>query len=152
VTPLPADQWEIWVVDNASTDGSADAVAEKFPAVNLIRNPLNQGMFARNHAFAKCAGEFIISIDDDSHPMDARSVTAAISLMKRKPSIAALVGRVVLANGDEEAPALPAVFMGGASCLRKSAIEKTGGFRPEFFRQAEEYDLSFRFWAAGYRV
>ena len=42
--------------------------------------------------------------------------------------------------------------MGGASCLRKSVLEKIGGFRQEFFRQAEEYDLSFRIWQAGYTV
>ena len=36
-TPLPSGQWETWVVDNASTDASAEAVAQAFPQVHLIR-------------------------------------------------------------------------------------------------------------------
>ncbi len=56
VTPISRNQWEAWVVDNASTDGSAEAVQQQFPQVHLIRNKKNQGMFARNHAFAPAPG------------------------------------------------------------------------------------------------
>jgi len=42
--------------------------------------------------------------------------------------------------------------MGGATCYRKSVLDQIGGFRKEFFRQAEEYDLSFRVWGGGHRV
>jgi GT2 family glycosyltransferase len=153
VTPLAHDEWDIWVVDNASGDGSADAVAEAFPQVNLIRNASNQGMFARNHAFTRCRGQYIISLDDDSYPQDARSVAEMLVHMDERPKTGALVARVMLSDGaSTEAPALPAVLMGGASCLRKSVLDKIGGFRQEFFRQAEEYDLSFRIWQAGFTV
>ena len=33
----------VWVVDNCSTDGSADMVAAEFPQVRLIRTPVNGG-------------------------------------------------------------------------------------------------------------
>ena len=39
----------IWVVDNASEDGSADLIAETCPEVNLIRNPVNQGYTGGNN-------------------------------------------------------------------------------------------------------
>jgi GT2 family glycosyltransferase len=152
ITPLSSNQWETWVVDNASEDGSADAVQRKFPNVHLIRNKANEGMYARNHAFKQCSGKFIISLDDDSYPADTRSVGLMLSHMEANATTGALVGRVVLPDGSLEGPALPGVLMGGASCLRKSVIEATGGFRKEFFRQAEEYDLSFRIWRGGWRV
>jgi hypothetical protein len=59
---------------------------------------------------------------------------------------------VVLPEGSFDAPALPAVLMGGACVVRKSVLDATGGFAAEFFRQAAEYELSFRIWGAGYRI
>jgi GT2 family glycosyltransferase len=153
ITPLAHQEWDLWVVDNASTDGSADAVEKKFGSrVNLIRNPVNQGMFARNHAFVRCGGKYVISLDDDSYPADGHAVKLALNHMHSNPTSGAVVARVELPDGSCEAPALPTVVMGGATCFRKTALALTGGFRPEFFRQAEEYDLSFRIWHAGFRV
>jgi hypothetical protein len=76
----------------------------------------------------------------------------AIKYLSRHPKVAAIVGRVVLPNGSTDAPALPAVLMGGASIVRKTVLDTIGGFAAEFFRQAADYDLSFRIWRAGYRI
>jgi GT2 family glycosyltransferase len=150
-TPLEIAQWETIVVDNASEDGSPDAVRERFPRVRQIVRPINEGMPARNHAFAAARGDFLFSLDDDSYPAPG-AVQIALDWMKRRPHVAALTGRAVLPAGDWEASAFPAVILGGASVLRRSVIQQIGGFAPEFFRQAEEYDLSFRIWRAGYAV
>jgi GT2 family glycosyltransferase len=152
VTPLSSSDYEIWVVDNASNDGSALAVQTRYPRVKVIVNSANQGMYARNHAFERCAGQYIISLDDDSYPADAHGVGLALSHMDKNRQTGALVAKVVLPDGSREGPALPAVIMGGATCFRKSTLDTVGGFRKEFFRQAEEYDLSFRIWHAGWRV
>ena len=52
---------EVFVVDNASADGSARMVAERFPSVELMVNESNVG-FARanNQAFARCSGEYVL--------------------------------------------------------------------------------------------
>jgi len=39
----------IWVVDNASEDGSADLIAQACPKINLIRNSTNQGYTGGNN-------------------------------------------------------------------------------------------------------
>src|SRR4030065_2746520 len=58
---------EIFVVDNASTDGSPAQVTAAFPHVHLIRNPCNNG-FARanNQAIATATGEFILLVNNDA--------------------------------------------------------------------------------------
>lgn len=150
-TPWRRDRWELFVVDNASTDQTAEAVASWFPTVNLIARPTNEGMSARNHAIDAARGKYIVFLDDDSYPM-GNALSDAVAYMEEHPKAAALVGRVVLPSGDCEAPAMPAVTLGGASVVRAEVLRKVGGFAPEFFRQAEEYDLSFRIWEAGYAI
>ncbi len=150
-TPLPAEQWEAWVVDNASTDGTADAVARRFADVRLIRRPRNEGMPARNHALREARGQYIVLLDDDSYPL-GDAVRHAADYMDCYPRVGAVAGRVLLGDGTPEASALPTVMIGCATVLRREALADVGLFPGEFFRQAEEYDLSFRLWSAGWAV
>ncbi len=58
---------EIFVVDNASVDGSADMVAAEFPQVKLIRNAANVGFAAGNNvALQQVAGEYALLINTDT--------------------------------------------------------------------------------------
>src|SRR5438445_1392477 len=58
---------EAIVVDNASTDGSAEMVAAEFPAVDLIRLQENAG-FARanNAALPRCRGKYVLLLNSDT--------------------------------------------------------------------------------------
>lgn len=58
---------EIIVVDNASTDGSAESIETDFPEVRLIRNCDNRGFAAANNqGFAVASGEFILLLNSDT--------------------------------------------------------------------------------------
>ncbi len=58
---------EIFVVDNASSDGSPDIIARKFPDVKLVRNSENVG-FARanNQAIRLSLGRYVCIINPDT--------------------------------------------------------------------------------------
>jgi GT2 family glycosyltransferase len=150
-TRLPRHAWEAIVVDNASDDGSPKAVAKDFRDTRIVRLPENEGMPARNHGFAIAEGKYVALIDDDSYPI-GRAIPLSLTHLDRNPGTAAVVARVVLPDGTSEGPAFPCVLLGGASVIRKSVLDRVGGFSPEFFRQAEEYDLSFRILASGDRI
>lgn len=58
---------EIFVVDNASADGSADMVAAEFPQVKLVCNEANVGFSAGNNvALRQVAGEYALLINTDT--------------------------------------------------------------------------------------
>ncbi|MGC2423984.1 MAG: glycosyltransferase family 2 protein [Nitrospirota bacterium] len=62
---------EVIVVENASSDGSAEAISEKFPQVKLIRNMMREG-FSANHnkALRQARGSLVLLLNDDTliHP------------------------------------------------------------------------------------
>ncbi len=148
---LPASDVETLIVDNASTDDTRAQLAAHHPQATVIPLDKNEGMPARNHAIRRATGDFILILDDDSYPAPG-TVERAIDYLQHNPQCGAVTGRVELPDGSLEASAMPTVFIGCATLLRTRALKDVGLFDPEFFRQAEEYDLSFRLWQAGYAV
>ena len=62
-----APETEIIVVDNASRDGSADAVAEHFPDVRLLRSDRNLGFAGGTNLAARHAsGEYLLLLNPDA--------------------------------------------------------------------------------------
>ena len=64
---------DMWVVDNASSDGSPEMVREKFPSIHLIENRENIG-FARanNQAARQSSGEYILLVNFGCFPRSGR--------------------------------------------------------------------------------
>jgi hypothetical protein len=86
---------EIIVVDNASTDGTAEAVREKFPSVCVIANAENTG-FARanNQGAAAATGEYLFILNPDTL-LPADTLDTLVAFMDRAPDIAMCGPRVL---------------------------------------------------------
>lgn len=78
---------ELWVIDNASSDGSADMVAADFPAAHLIRNPDNLGFAAgNNQALRDAAGQFLLLLNSDAR-LSPGCLPTLVAVMTQQPEI-----------------------------------------------------------------
>ena len=134
---------ETVVVDNASTDGTADAVAAAHPDVRLVRLRRNRGACGKNAGLPLARGEIVLFLDDDSHPT-AGSVGRMVDHFAADDRLGAAVFTVTLPDSSQECSAYPNVAIGCGTAFRRSALEEVGGLPDDFFMQAEEYDLSLR--------
>jgi len=146
---LNRGEFEIIAVDNASHDGTPDAIAGRCDV--LIRLDRNAGSCAKADGITHASGEYIIFLDDDSFPRNG-SVTRMIELFEQDPQLGAAGFTVHLPDGRMEGGALPDVFVGCGVGFRAEALRRVGGLDRSFFMQAEEYDLAFRLLNSGWRV
>jgi GT2 family glycosyltransferase len=81
---------EIIVVDNASSDGSPEAVAKEFPNVRLILNDANLGFsMANNIGIRQCRGRFVCLMNSDVKVLD-NCVEMLIDYLDKHPRIGLL--------------------------------------------------------------
>ena len=148
---LGRDQYETLVVDNASTDGTSDAVRREYPLIHLLHEEFNAGPVSKNVAIKSARGRYVVFLDDDSFPSPG-SVTRMMQHFDADPTLGAAVFTVTLPDGSRECSAYPNVFIGCGTGFRRRALRQVGGLPADFFMQAEEYDLSLRLLAAGWEV
>ena len=90
---------ETIVVDNASGDGSAEAIASQHPSVQLHALHENLG-FAKgnNYAAARARGEFLLLLNPDTlvHP---EAIAASVEFARQKPDAAVVGCRTLNADG-----------------------------------------------------
>jgi GT2 family glycosyltransferase len=80
---------EIIVIDNASPDGSADAVEAEHPDVRLIRNDKNVGFGrANNQAFAVARGTWWLLLNPDAR-LEGDALSPLLTALAQRPDLAA---------------------------------------------------------------
>jgi GT2 family glycosyltransferase len=158
----------VTVVDNASTDGTADAVRSRFPGVRVVRLPTNMGAAGRNSGVAVTPAPNIAFRDDDSW-WAAGALPAAADLFDRHPRLGLVAARV-LVGADERADPVcdvmaasplrgdggPGVgvlgFVACGAVVRRSAFLESGGFRLGYGVGGEEELLAIDLRSAGWDV
>ncbi|HUZ88937.1 MAG TPA: glycosyltransferase family 2 protein [Candidatus Acidoferrales bacterium] len=93
---------EIIVVDNASSDRSAEAVMAEFPEVNLIREAKNIGYGRANNAgLEKATGRFILLVNPDL-VVEAGCVGKLTDFLLARPEAAAVSPRIQRPDGSPD--------------------------------------------------
>lgn len=169
---------ELILVDNASTDGSADAAELAQQTVRVLRSPSNLGFGGGNNLGAQEAtGEYLAFINPDTvaAPGWLASLVVALEanpraglatskvLLLQDPSRINTCGNEVHCSGLAlcrgmgmgremlaEAAEVGAVS-GAAFAMRRELFEALGGFDEDFFLYMEDTDLSWRAQLLGYR-
>lgn len=167
---------ELIVVDNGSTDGSAD-LALRYPRVRLLRGT-NIGYAAgNNRGAAHARGDVLVFLNPDTAlhsgalgallaPYEQRAdavLTTACLVHMGQPEIVNSCGNTMHYTGltycrgagrpraayDE--PAEVDAVSGAAFAISRAAFEELGGFDESFFMYVEDTDLSWRARLAGCR-
>lgn len=94
--------YEIWLVDNASSDGSIEAVAGTFPDVLIIGNQENMG-FARanNMALKKADGEVVVLLNSDAR-LTAGAIEAMYEVLESDQQVAVVGGQLLNVDGSSQ--------------------------------------------------
>lgn len=160
---------DVVVVDNGSSDGSDQLVADRFPEVHLLRLKTNHGFGAAlNRAVAEHPRDPIILFnnDADAEPRFIEALldelgegvasVAGVLIQERDPRLidsAGVVADRTLMGFDylhDEPLAVaanagnPLGPTGGAALYRREAFEQVGGFDERIFLYYEDLDLALR--------
>jgi len=93
---------EIWVVDNASGDGSVEAVRLKYPHVNFIQNRKNLGFAAANNqAFSKMQGRYALLLNTDI-VLTQGAVETIYNFMEHNPDTVMACGQLLNRDGSRQ--------------------------------------------------
>jgi len=164
-----AESDELIVVDNASADGTADAVRELAPGATVIEAGENLGFAAgSNRGAATASGELLCFLNPDAVPQDGwRDAIAAPAEEGR--GWAAWQGLVTAERGAEvntaggvvhftgiawagEATEAPGFVSGACLAIGRERFQELGGFAEDFFLYHEDVDLSLRIRLRGGRL
>lgn len=147
---------EILVFDDAS-----EPAAQAPPGVRVIRDASGPGyIVGRNRLVREAAAPIVLLLDDDTRVFSLSSVTRAMEVMGRDPS----VGAVAFAQAEADGRPWPAAmqparadyscvvpsFIGFAHLLRRDLFLSLGGYRESFVYYGEEKDYCLRVIDAGY--
>ncbi len=160
-------------IDNGSTDGSADLVAQRFPEITIIRLPTNEGLPARNHGLRRAQGRYRMLLDSDAR-LTAGALPTAGAVLEANPRIGLVGPRLVVPDGRlqlssrrypplalpvlrrpplgrffEDGPTVRHHLMAGCSHDRQRRVEYVLGacqvFRAEAQEAAGEFDPAIWF-------
>jgi GT2 family glycosyltransferase len=166
------------VVDNGSSDGTADWLRENYPAVQLISNTENRG-FARavNQGIQASKGPYVAVLNNDTEP-EPQWLRALLAASDAEPGIGMVASKMVFADRphvinsagicvdlagiawdrfggriDDPTEAAPVEIFGpcgGAALYSRAMLDEIGLFDESFFAYLEDVDLAWRGRVAGW--
>ncbi|WP_048182368.1 glycosyltransferase family 2 protein [Methanosarcina sp. MTP4] len=171
--------FEIIVVDNASTDGSEEFIRANYPEIKVVQTGKNLGYPAGNNAgFEVAEGEYIVVVNPDT-VADPEWLAELIKPLKSDSTITATTSKILIyyqkdrintcANTNHHTgltfcrglnkPASEfnncqevGAVSGCSFAIRSDMLKDLNGFDPDFFLYQEDADLSWRIRFAGGRI
>jgi GT2 family glycosyltransferase len=172
--------YEVILVDNASSDGSIAYVREHFPEVIVVPLAENKGFTGACNAGYACAqGEYIVLLNNDTEA-DAGWLAAIVAAFERNDDVGSIASKILLFDrrdhfhtaGDyyrlDGIPGNRGVWQqdrgqydrqeyvfsacGAAAAYRRAMLEAIGFLDERFYFSCEDVDLGWRAHLAGWRV
>lgn len=114
------------MVDNASRDGSADAVERLHPDVTLIRSARNLGFGAANNlGLQAMTGHYALLLNSDAAPATHESIDLLADILDARPEVVATGGRLLNPDGTTQESVAGRLTL-GAVASEQLLLEKLG--------------------------
>ena len=157
LTPAPA---EVLICADGCTDGTVEMIRAQFPEVQVLQNAERLGSIpARDRLLRAARSDLVLSLDDDSYPVEPDFLSVAAQCFVDDPKLAVLW----FPQRSEEFPAsllqadfgpdtTTATFSSSGAVLRRATYLGLPGYPPSFGHAYEEPDYSLQCIAAGWIV
>jgi len=169
--------FETILVDNGSSDGSAEFTREKFPEVRIVENETNLGFAGGvNSGIRSARGEFILTLNNDTIA-DRDLLRCLAEAIGSDDGVGMVAPKMLLFDGRINSTGICVSRSGaawdrgmgeadhgqydeacevfgpsaGAGLYRREMLEEIGLFDEDFFMYMEDVDLAFRGQLAGWR-
>jgi GT2 family glycosyltransferase len=169
--------FEVIVVDNASSDGSVDYLEAHFPSARIVENEKNLGFAGGTNSGIRLAkGEYILTLNNDTQ-VDRRFLECLVEAMQSDKSAGMCASKMLLPDGRINSAGICLSRSGaawdrgmfepdcgqydhqqeifgacaGAALYRKEMLDEIGLFDEDFFLYMEDVDLAFRAKLAGWK-
>lgn len=172
--------FDIYLIDNHSTDGSVEFTKTRFPEIKIIRYETNLG-FARayDRIIRQLDYKYLVLLNNDT-AVESGWLEALYSVAEENPRVAACGSKILMMHNrqliDHAGGLLTIIGSGrdlgkwekdseqyeevrevgfGSGCsllLRRRAYLEVGGFDPDYFMYHEDVDLCWKLRLAGYSV
>jgi len=168
--------FEIIIIDNASTDDSVAQCRTHYPQVHIIQNTVNRGTAGGlNDGFRQASGKYLVTLNNDTIPHHG-FIRELIQAAEKNPSVGMFAAKMIFPNGQINSTGICIsrsgaawdrgmfekdngqyntmcqVFgpCGGAALYRRNLIEDIGYLDEDFFMFFDDVDLAFRARLAGW--
>ena len=122
----PSDRLDLVVVDNASTDGSAAVIEERFPTVRMIRNPRNVGFPGNNSALGDLEDVDYVGLVNPDSFVEADWLTPLVDSLASDPELGAVSARMLFADRFVEVELTTPTFVPGVADTRELGVMVSG--------------------------
>jgi GT2 family glycosyltransferase len=94
--------FEVWVVDNNSTDGTVEATRERYPTIKIIKNTENLGFAAANNqAFRQMNGDYALLLNTDT-VLTNGAIKELYDFMEANPEAGMACGQLLNLDGSKQ--------------------------------------------------
>jgi glycosyltransferase involved in cell wall biosynthesis len=152
---------ELFVMDDGSTDGTAERVAREFPTAKVYREENSRGpAWQRNRGADLASTPVLVTLDDDCVFASPRTLSQVLVELEPLRVGAVTIPFINVMQDNIVHTAAPAadricctaVYFGGMVAFKRTAYRAVGGYRSWYFMHVEEPDLAIRLLNAGYVV
>lgn len=160
VRELQPPAQEVLICADGCTDGTVEFIRREYPHFQLIVNANARGSIAsRDLMIRQAASDIMISLDDDSYPIETDFVEFVQILFRENPKLAVasfpqrsneFPKSLTVENFGASYPA--GTFANCAAAIRRSCYVEVGGYPAIFFHMYEEPDFALQCLAAGFEV